>query len=563
MSRGSSRDLAVLLAVFLTVLAWPAAARAQDIVDARRVEFTPSVDNDVLSGSTPVVTNYSLAVFVAGDATPVETVNLGKPAPDADGLMRVDFVALLRSQLTPGVVYETALSTVGPGGTSDPAARTNTFSYSPPCTASISPQSQTIGSAGGSGSAAVTVAAGCTWTASSNASWIAITAGATGTGAGNVSFSVQAYTGTTNRVGNLTIAGATFTVTQTGTTCSFAISPASQSFAAAGGSGAVTMTTTLACSWTASSNASWVTISSGASGTGSSTTQFSVAANTGAARTAVLTVAGQAFAVSQAAAAPTCSFAISPASQSFAAAGGSGTVTLTTAAGCTWTASSNASWVTISSGASGTGSGATQFSVAANTGVARSAVLTVGGKAFTVSQAAAAPTCSFAISPASQSFAAAGGTGTVTLTTAAGCTWTASSNASWVAITSGASGTGSGTTRFSVAANTGAARSAVLTVAGKAFTVSQAAPSAACTYVVTPLSITVGSSGGGGTITVTTQAGCAWTATSPVRWITVSGSGPGSGTTSYTVNPNRNYSSRTATITVAGQAVTVTERRKR
>ena len=357
MLRGFSRGSAVLLVVLLTALSWPATARAQDIVDARRVEFTPSVDNDVLSGSTPLVTSYSLDVFVAGGTTPVETVNLGKPAPDVDGMIRVDFVALLTTPLTPGVVYETALSSVGPGGVSVPAARSNTFSFSQPCSASISPQSQSISAAGGSGSAAVTVAAGCDWTATSNASWIALTAGAAGTGPGNVNFSVPAYSGTSNRVGTLTIAGSTFTLTQTGTPCSFAISPASQSFAAAGGTGAVTMTTTLGCSWSASSPAAWVVITSGASGTGSSTTQFSVAANTGSARSAVLTVAGKAFTVSQAAAAPTCSFAISPASQSFATAGGTGAVTVTTTAGCNWSASSNASWVAITSGASGTTSG--------------------------------------------------------------------------------------------------------------------------------------------------------------------------------------------------------------
>src|SRR5205085_2296676 len=55
-----------------------------------------------------------------------------------------------------------------------------------------------------------------------------------------------------------------------------------------------------------------------------------------------------------------------------------------------------------------------------------------------------------------------------------GCAWTASSGASWVTITSGASGSGNGTVGYSVAANTGAARSATLTIATKTFTVNQA-----------------------------------------------------------------------------------------
>src|SRR5262249_27026096 len=51
-----------------------------------------------------------------------------------------------------------------------------------------------------------------------------------------------------------------------------------------------------------------------------------------------------------------CSFAISPLSQNFTAAGGSGSVTVTTQASCTWTAVSNDAWITLT-GSGGTGSG--------------------------------------------------------------------------------------------------------------------------------------------------------------------------------------------------------------
>src|SRR5439155_531625 len=73
------------------------------------------------------------------------------------------------------------------------------------------------------------------------------------------------------------------------------------------------------------------------------------------------------------------------------------------------------------------------------------------------------------------SFAAAGGTGSVPVTAGTGCTWTATSSATFVAITSGASGSGNGTVSFTVAANTGASRTATLTVSGTSFTVSQSA----------------------------------------------------------------------------------------
>jgi Putative binding domain, N-terminal/Domain of unknown function (DUF5666)/Viral BACON domain len=54
------------------------------------------------------------------------------------------------------------------------------------------------------------------------------------------------------------------------------------------------------------------------------------------------------------------------------------------------------------------------------------------------------------------------------------CVWTAVSSASWISVATG-SGSGSSDVRFVVAANTGAARTGTLTVAGRAVTVNQAA----------------------------------------------------------------------------------------
>ncbi|HEV7892864.1 MAG TPA: M36 family metallopeptidase [Pyrinomonadaceae bacterium] len=84
-------------------------------------------------------------------------------------------------------------------------------------------------------------------------------------------------------------------------------------------------------------------------------------------------------------------------------------------------------------------------------------------------------TCSFSISPTSASVAAAGGSGTVGVTTTAGCTWSAISNATFITVTGGSSGTGSGTVSYSVAANTATtSRTGTITIAGQTFTVTQA-----------------------------------------------------------------------------------------
>jgi hypothetical protein len=84
-----------------------------------------------------------------------------------------------------------------------------------------------------------------------------------------------------------------------------------------------------------------------------------------------------------------CTFSLSASSQSFNTTGGSGNVTVNTSSGCAWSAISNASWVIVTSGASGTGTGVVAFEVAPNTtGQARTASLSIGGQTLTINQTA-------------------------------------------------------------------------------------------------------------------------------------------------------------------------------
>jgi Putative binding domain, N-terminal/Viral BACON domain len=351
------------------------------------------------------------------------------------------------------------------------------------CTGTITPTSQSVGVAGGPGvTITVSTPSTCQWTAVSNVAWIAVSA-STSRGSGTVAFTVAANTGPA-RTGMLTIAGRVFTVTQAGVSgppppCAYSISAPSQNLPAPGGMGTVNVSAGVGCTWTASSGAPWITITSGASGTGNGPVAFNVAANTGAARTAMLTIAGQAFIVTQdgVAAPPPCMYSIAPASQNAGANASTGTVTVTAGAGCAWTATSNAAWLSVTSGATGTGNGSVGYSVAANTGAARAGTITIAGQTFTVTQdaAAAPPPCMYSISPNSQNFTVLGGSGMVNVTAGSGCTWTASSSAPWITITSGSSGTGNGSVMFSVAANLLGSRSGTLTIAGQVFTITQAA----------------------------------------------------------------------------------------
>jgi hypothetical protein len=289
--------------------------------------------------------------------------------------------------------------------------------------------------------------------------------GATGTGNGAAAFTVEANTGA-DRSGTITIAGQTFTVNQ-GVGCSYSLSPSSTNINSAGGTGSFNVSSGTGCNWTATTPDSWITINTG-TGSGNGSVTFSVQANNGPARTGTINVAGQTFTVNQAGG---CSFSLSSSSTNVPAAGGTGSVDVTTAPGCTWTAVSNVPWITVTSGASGSGNGTVSFSVAANSGIERSGTITIAGQTFTVNQAGG---CVYALSVTSTNVPATGGTGSVSVTSGAGCTWTAVSNVPWITITSGSNGSGNGTVSFSVAANSGASRSGTLTIAGQTFTLTQA-----------------------------------------------------------------------------------------
>ncbi|HKC87064.1 MAG TPA: FG-GAP-like repeat-containing protein, partial [Blastocatellia bacterium] len=80
--------------------------------------------------------------------------------------------------------------------------------------------------------------------------------------------------------------------------CSYSIAPITQSFDAGGGSGAINVTATPRCPWTAVSSVDWLKVTSGTSGVGNGVVNFTVAATT-APRSGRITVAGQNFAVYQ------------------------------------------------------------------------------------------------------------------------------------------------------------------------------------------------------------------------------------------------------------------------
>ena len=421
------------------------------------------------------------------------------------------------------------------------------------CVITLSAGGATFGQGGGTGSIGVVASSQlCTWTASADVPWISITS-ATGKGSASVSFTVAAMTGSP-RAGTVTVAGQQFSVTQAQTSqeCQYSINPQSGTFGSAGGNGTINVVTGSGCPWVSSTNVPWIHISEGASGGGPGVVTFAVDATTGPSRAGTVFVAGSPFTVEQS---PGCSFQVSPTTLSVNAGGGPGSIAVTTAAGCPWTSASGSPWITITAGASGSGNGTVTFQAQATNGPGRSGTLTVAGQTVTVNQGTG---CSISLSTNSTTVPAAGGSRSFNVQAGDSCSWTATSNVPWITIAQGGSGSGNGTVRVDVAANSGAPRNGTVTVGGVAFSVQQ---DSGCSYTLSANSTNAPIGGGPGSVGVQTTAGCSWTASSNVSWITITGggSGTGNGTVQFTVASNTGSPPRSGTLTIAGRTFTVNQ----
>ena len=174
-----------------------------------------------------------------------------------------------------------------------------------PCSYFINPTSQSVAAAGGPGPpVSVTAPEGCGWTATSGTPWIT---NVTSSGAGNGlrEFHRRSQYGPL-RTGSLTIAGQVFNVTQADG-CSFALIPPGGITVtrAAGSYPVVINASNQACSWTASVTSDFpgggLFLTGASSGTGTGATAFAVSANLDPLqRVGTLSIAGQAFEVTQA-----------------------------------------------------------------------------------------------------------------------------------------------------------------------------------------------------------------------------------------------------------------------
>lgn len=255
------------------------------------------------------------------------------------------------------------------------------YAFFPSCGFTFDPPSQSFGAAGGGGSFQLTTATGCVWQAVSGSNWISVTGGSAGTGPGTVTYTVDPNPGIA-RTGSINAGGAAFLIDQ-GSDCVFSLTPEAFDFGPSGGSGAFTVTANdQSCVWSVVSDDSWITVTGGG-GTGDGAVNFDVGPNAGPARTGTITAAGLTFTANQGS---NCAYSLTASGTDAPAAGGSSSVGVVTSSLCPWTATSNASWITLTGGISGTGNGSVSFSIAPTPGASRSGTITAAGRTYLVRQ---------------------------------------------------------------------------------------------------------------------------------------------------------------------------------
>jgi hypothetical protein len=178
--------------------------------------------------------------------------------------------------------------------------------------------------------------------------------------------------------------------------------------------------------------------------------------------------------VAPAAADARCQVTVTNATPTFGPSGGTGSVNIGVARECSWRATAQSAWVTITSAAEGQGDGTVTYRVAENADpVARQAALRVSEREVPVAQSAAP--CSYTVAAAADSVAATGGNLAVDVRTHAVCNWSAHSEVPFASVAPG-EGRGPATVQVGVQPNTTPAeRSISFVVAGQRVTAAQRA----------------------------------------------------------------------------------------
>jgi hypothetical protein len=180
----------------------------------------------------------------------------------------------------------------------------------------------------------------------------------------------------------------------------------------------------------------------------------------------------------------------------------------------------------------------------------------------TVTEVAVAPTgvrCQTGLATPPSAFPADGGTAKVVVTAARECSWSLSSEASWIRV---APSSGQGESEVTVTATANdQARSRTGTVVVNDQRVSVTQEPAPCRFTLERSQTQSGSNGGRLSVSVSAQSDCSWTASSSDTWLRVlNSSRTGSAAVEIEVQ-GHSGDQRTGRVTIAGQTFTVVQDR--
>ncbi len=249
---------------------------------------------------------------------------------------------------------------------------------------------------------------------------------------------------------------------------------------------------------------------------------------------------------------------------------------------CDWDIASDVDWITLSSPATGSGTGdatvifdVEAFDPASSEPQSRNGNITVtlddplvtqDPLVFEVGQDG---DCDFTLDTSSASFAVDGGSGSFTVTPSdETCEWSGTSDVDWVTVDSPVDPfAGTGTLEYTVSDNAGDtnvendARSFTLISEEFDFTISQDG----CSYDLDQTSIDVDAADSTASVNVlapTSASGeCAWTAVSNSSWILISdgSSGSGGGTVSLAILDNASVEARVGSVTIGDETLSVNQ----
>lgn len=456
------------------------------------------------------------------------------------------------------------------------------------CTFTVTPTKKDVGAKGGDVEFKVNAnSSTCAWSVtkpSSSAPW-SISRGQTGRGDGEATLAVKENTTTKSRSMNISIAGKTVSITQAA--ASVSCDPKlkdgqtlNRNLAPGGATISVNVVAGSGCKWLFSASGNFVSIKP-ASGTGDASVTFTVPVYSGTnTRVSDIKIGRQSFTLSQWGGytdppATSCSVSASPVS--FLGDGGKGTLNIVKTASCgTITLKSSATWLTLATTqVSANSSMAISFNVASGTtrtaDITATATGSITGGSIRITQTAPPPAQCTAVSGtlSTASFLSNGGTAQLAIKGTGNCSnFSVTSDQSWATVSVSGS-----TATVSVVANSGAARSAKLTirsgtVSSQPIAISQAAPpiNTGCTFTIGQTVLSFSPSAGSTTVSVTTAAGCKWsvgaitTSATPSTWVSASPlSSTGSGTVTVKVSA-ADIQDRKATVVIANATVTINQR---